>query len=174
MPQTSSPSPNPADGHGPWSTTMGSWFGGPALTDLAWPDDETGASPTHNYSEMGDAPPWSSGSPEDGEISKDASTHTFFRIYRAFLTARAALGITLFGILIGATLLGSQPTWWMLGLTALYGSATLIWWGLPSQRSVQAPSQHTLKTSQSLATVGVDLVAFALLHYVAGSTLKLC
>lgn len=148
---------------------MGSWFGGPALTDLAWPDDDTGSVHNHNNSELGHAPPWSSATPEDDETSKDASTHTFFRIYRAFLAARAALGITLFGILIGAMLFGSQPTWWMLGLTALYAAATLIWWGLPSQRRAQAPAQHTLKTSQSLATVGVDLAAFALLHYVAGS-----
>lgn len=148
---------------------MGSWFGGPALTDLAWPDDEAGAPPTQNHSELGDAPPWSSSTPESGETAKDASTHTFFRIYRAFLAARAALGITLLGILVGAMLFGSQPTWWMLGLTALYAAATLIWWGLPSQRRAQAPTQHTLKTSQSLATVGVDLAAFALLHYVAGS-----
>ena len=98
-----------------------------------------------------------------------AKSNTFFRIYRAFLAARAALGLTLVGILVGATLFGSRPAWWMLALTLLYCVATLIWWALPSQRRLKNPAQHTLRTLQSLATIGLDLAAFALLHYLAGA-----
>lgn len=146
---------------------MGSWFGGPALTDLAWPDDDASTVAQDDFT----APTSTRPDAERTDLDTSAAkSNTFFRIYRAFLAARAALGLTLVGILVGATLFGSRPAWWMLALTLLYCVATLIWWALPSQRRLKNPAQHTLRTRQSLATIGLDLAAFALLHYLAGAS----
>ncbi|MDE2592900.1 MAG: PAS domain-containing protein [Burkholderiales bacterium] len=149
---------------------MGSWFGGPALTDLGWPDDEASAHTSAGPASASPSPsPWPASSTENNDPNQQGGTNTFFRIYRAFLTARAALGLTLLGILVGSILFGSRPAWWMLGLTLAYCGATLLWWGLPSQRHPKTPTQHTLRPRQSLATVGLDLCAFALLHFLAGT-----
>lgn len=164
------PSKKPPESPAPpaaWPSTTGSWFGGPALTDLAWPDDDAATVGNDDFART-------SGEPYDTDrtdpTSDSSKSNTFFRIYRAFLAARAALGLTLVGILVGATLFGSHPTWWMLALTLLYCAATLIWWALPSQRQFKNPAQHTLRPRQSLATIGLDLAAFALLHYLAGAS----
>ena len=161
MPTTDKPNKLPSDG----LETGGSWFGGPALTDGPWPDDNDTTRP--DLPPGDDSPAWPSSS---GQEEEQASHTTFFRIYRAFLTARAALGLTLVGVLLGSLYFGNKPTWWMLSLTLVYSGITVIWWGLPSQRRPRKGNQQTLRTRQAIATVGADLSAFALLHLLAGTS----
>ncbi|MDE2433509.1 MAG: PAS domain-containing protein [Burkholderiales bacterium] len=161
---TSSP-PSPPDPRA-WPTTTGSWFGGPAGTDAAWPEDEaSGVTGTHGR--WDETPPRAGG----GLNSAAAGTiSTFFRIYRAFLTARAALGLTLMAVVMGAVIFGTRPSDWTLAVCLVYCAATLIWWGVPSQRQPGPQDKHTLGTRQTLATVGVDLLAFSFLHLLAGTS----
>ncbi len=97
---------------------------------------------------------------------------SFFRIYRAFLTARVALATVLLGLVAGTWVLGNQPPLWMLLMTGGYAAGTLAMWAWPSQRRPGPPERPTLGSRQAALTIGLDLASFALLHYLTGSALN--
>jgi len=97
---------------------------------------------------------------------------SFFRIYRAFLTARLALASVLLTLVAGSWMLGGRPPMWMLLMTISYVLVTLALWGWPSQRLAELNDQQRLRPRQFMGSVGLDLVFFALLHYVTGSTVN--
>jgi len=68
-------------------------------------------------------------------------------------------------LLVGAWILRARPSLWVLGLTLVYSALTLIWWSWPSQRRPRKLDQRSLSKRQALATIGVDLAAFAALHF---------
>lgn len=144
------------------------WFDGPALTDLRWQEDDPSELDTPDITE--DLA--HSGEPTSAPTATVERPNTFFRIYRAFLTARAALSITLLAGVIGSWLFGSRPTWWMVLLAAVYAITNVTWWAWPSERHPKPTVQPTLRTRQALATIGLDLCTFALLHHLASAQIN--
>jgi len=121
-----------------------SWFGGP------WLDEPTGGASHVRPS--------------------DATTPYFFRVYRAFLTARATLAVMLILLLGALWTMGTRSPPWVWGMALGYATlACAVWW-LPSQRQRASDQQLSLRPRQALASVGVDLVFFAALHYLTGNS----
>lgn len=89
----------------------------------------------------------------------------FQRLYRAFLAARAALGLALFGTQSIAALMGAATPSWALPLCAVYALLSLAQWLLPwLHRGASAHSMARLSSPQWLATIGLDLLLFGVLH----------
>jgi two-component system, NtrC family, sensor histidine kinase PilS len=106
----------------------------------------------------------------EGATGTHAATPYFFRVYRAFLTARALLGLMLLGLLSVLWTLGTRSPPWVLGMAVAYaGLACAVWW-LPSQRAAASSQQLSLRPRQAMASIGVDLVFFAALHFLTGSS----
>jgi two-component system sensor histidine kinase PilS (NtrC family) len=97
---------------------------------------------------------------------------TFHRIYRAFLSARLAVGLLALTLIAGAWGMGTRPPLWMPVLAVGYLALAGIVWAWPSQRRPEAAAKGSLGTRQALSTVGVDLAAFAVLHYLTGTSLN--
>jgi len=126
------------------SAAAHSWFGGPWLDEPS--DANTSPSP------------------------RGATTPYFFRVYRAFLTARATLALMLLLLLSALWAMGTRSPPWVLGMALTYAAlACAVWW-LPSQRQPASDQQLSLRPRQALASVGVDLAFFALLHFLTGNS----
>jgi two-component system sensor histidine kinase PilS (NtrC family) len=98
----------------------------------------------------------------------------FERIYRAFIAARAALGLALVIALAVGGLFGLRPTTGVILVSVAYAGLALSMWALPKYRRVPTPSVLArLRSRQWLATIGVDLLCFTALHVLApGSSLN--
>jgi two-component system sensor histidine kinase PilS (NtrC family) len=134
-----------------------------------------------NTTVMGEAAALDGRQPREGEggASKpevdvtDQTRPTFFRIYRAFLGARIALGLMLMVLIAGNWLIGgARPPLWMPATGLAYMGLTALVWCWPSQRRASAIHAVTLSTRQALSTIGVDLSGFALLHYLTSTSLN--
>ncbi|MBL8328156.1 MAG: PAS domain-containing protein [Rubrivivax sp.] len=87
------------------------------------------------------------------------------RIVRTYAAARVAVGVTLVGAQVVTSLLGVSMNAGAVTLCLLYAVQATLLWLLPSLRELTSPTQGTsLRRRQWLATIGVDLVAFGLLH----------
>ena len=93
----------------------------------------------------------------------------FERLYRAFIAARAALGLALVIALAAGGLFGLRPTIPITLVSVLYGLLAIGLWALPQERRAVASRRSTthLSVAQWLRTVGVDLVCFMALHLLA-------
>jgi two-component system sensor histidine kinase PilS (NtrC family) len=167
------PSTKPA-GATPEPTPQASWFGAPLDADtVPWAEPsmaDTSFADSTQIQAGGQTPQGAS-----GRISLtrgDGQRASFFRIYRAFLTARASLALVLLALVVGAWLLGNRPPTWLPVMTASYGLLTTVLWAWPSQRRPGMPERPSLSPRQAMATVGVDLIFFGLLHYLAGTALN--
>lgn len=136
-------------------TAANSWFGPPEGPDSALIQEALGGR---------------SSTPRQAD--EPAGAPYFFRVYRAFLTARTVLALTLLALVsflqaVGTTL----PVWmsWMAGGYA--GLTSLVWWW-PSQRRPAPAQQSTLRPRQALGSVGVDLFFFSALHHLTGSSVN--
>ena len=149
-----------------------SWFGAAGNV----PDTGPGAE------ESNFGPAWRS-SEADAEDSQFASRHaeteadgaptTFERIYRAFIGARAALGVALLMALAAAGLFGLRPSATVTIVSALYATLALGMWLLPRVRRAAPKSIGRLRSVQWVATIGADIVFFTALHMLAaGSSLN--
>jgi two-component system sensor histidine kinase PilS (NtrC family) len=99
----------------------------------------------------------------------------FERIYRAFVTARAALGLALVVALGVGGLFGLRPSVAVTIVSILYGLIAIGLWALPQEPRPPVTSRTLahLRSSQWLATIGVDLLCFMALHLLApGSSLN--
>jgi two-component system sensor histidine kinase PilS (NtrC family) len=98
----------------------------------------------------------------------------FERLYRAFIAARAALGLALLVALVLGGLFGLRPTPIVALISAAYAACAIGLWLLPRHRRPAVPrAMAHLRGPQWLATIGVDLVAFTALHLLApGSSLN--
>ena len=87
---------------------------------------------------------------------------TFERLYETFIGGRAVLGIALLVAQLVGLFLGQRS---MAGVTisGAYALQALLVWLLPRWRRAGSPRMH-LTQGQWIATLGVDLVAFAVLH----------
>ena len=96
---------------------------------------------------------------------RGGTSTTFERIYRAFIAARAALGVALVVTLAVASVFGLRPTPTIVALSLAFATLAISMWLLPRFRRGAAP--HTmarLRSPQWIATIGVDLVFFTGLH----------
>jgi two-component system, NtrC family, sensor histidine kinase PilS len=100
--------------------------------------------------------------PADAPAEASAS---FERLYRAFLSARAALGLALvFAQLISAAL-GTPPASSTLALSASYAAAAIALWLLPQLRhGVSARSLARISSPHWWSAIGLDLALFGVLH----------
>ena len=87
------------------------------------------------------------------------------RVYRTYAAARAVIGLGLVGVQGASSLLGTRPAEWLTLISLLYGVQAVTLWLLPRFGALAQPqSQGRQRRRQWLATIGVDLAAFALLH----------
>ena len=97
--------------------------------------------------------------------TRRGTSTTFERIYRAFIAARAALGVALVLTLAVASVFGLRPTATIVALSLAFAALAISMWMLPRFRRGAAP--HTmarLRSPQWIATIGADLVFFTGLH----------
>ncbi|PTT76931.1 histidine kinase, partial [Pelomonas sp. HMWF004] len=96
--------------------------------------------------------------PAEGSLALD-------RLYRAFLAARAALGLALLSAQLIASVLSTPPANSTLALSAFYAFATAIVWLQPQLR--RGASVQSLARVSSLhwwGVIGADLLLFGVLH----------
>lgn len=97
---------------------------------------------------------------------------SFQRIYRAFLGARAAVGLLLVATQIAAYLSGTTgtPQHWAFLVCLAYAALTVWMWRSPGfgARGDTSPlAAHRLSRGQWIFSIGVDLAVFGVLHVVA-------
>lgn len=101
----------------------------------------------------------------------DAQDSALIRVYRTYATARAVIGLGLVGVQALGSLLGTHNAEWLTLISIFYGVQAVTLWLLPRFRPLVRPQSQTRhRRRQWLATIGVDLVAFALLHLVEVGT----
>jgi two-component system sensor histidine kinase PilS (NtrC family) len=176
-----------------------SWFGvfsseaDTQLRDDELPDDEGPSTATLNDGAATAAPsdpssspappkkPSKSSKPPDSrflyrtaaKVAESGQT-AFERIYRAFIAARAALGLALVIALTVGGLFGLRPTLGVILISVAYAGLAIGMWALPKYRRPAAPAALArLRSPRWLATIGVDLLCFTSLHVLApGSSLN--
>lgn len=93
------------------------------------------------------------------------SSASFERLYRAFLAARAALGLALIAAQLIAAALSTPPEPSTLGLSAFYAAAALALWMFPTLRSgASARSLARISSLHWWSAIGLDLILFGVLH----------
>jgi two-component system sensor histidine kinase PilS (NtrC family) len=103
--------------------------------------------------------------------SRPVPSSTFDRIYRAFIAARAALGVALVVTLATATAFGLRPTLPIVVLSIAFATLAITMWMLPRFRRGGTPQTLSrLRSPQWIATIGADLVFFTGLHIAAPSS----
>lgn len=150
----------------------GSWFGDlePAIPEIQGegsPLGNTGRGAEHESEDS----QLSSRHEEDGA---GAGSTAFERIYRAFIAARAALGVALVVTLGVAGLFGLRPTQIIALVSVAYAALAISMWLMPRFRRPAAPQALArLRSPQWIATIGADVVCFTALHLLAlGSSLN--
>lgn len=105
---------------------------------------------------------WFVASPPAEPVERSA---TFERLYRAFLAARAALGLALIAAQLIASALSTPPAPSTLALSAFYAVAAVALWGLPQlRRGASARSLARISSLHWWSAIGVDLLLFGVLH----------
>jgi len=95
----------------------------------------------------------------------DSGSTAFDRLYRAFLAARAALGLALVTAHLIASVLSAPPAHSTLALSASYAVAAIALWLLPQlRRGVTARSFARISSLHWWAAIGVDMILFGVLH----------
>ena len=93
------------------------------------------------------------------------------RIVRTYAAARAAVGIALLGALVAAGGVGGSPSAAVAWISTLYALQAALLWLVPSLREWTSPRGFAyLRRRDWLATIGVDLAAFGLLHVLDAGT----
>lgn len=150
----------------------GSWFGtldGGAASDRA---DEDAA-----QSRL-DRGTWRATDPADSRfLSRQArriassGQSGLMLLFRAFVGARAALGVVLLGTEVLISVFGTRPrSDLVLTLCVVYAFAALALWLLPELLGRASATGTRLRRRQWLATIGLDLLVFASLHLLTGGT----
>ncbi len=157
-----------------------SWFGADADSQIR-EDELPYDDPRAATGAAGEPPPAASdGAPDARFLSRAAARvvesgqTAFERLYRAFVAARAALGLALVVALVLGGLFGLRPTPIVTLISSAYAALAIGMWLLPRYRRPAPPrTMAHLRGAQWAATIGVDLVCFMALHLVApGSSLN--
>ena len=148
-----------------------SWFGSTAAIDESHRHEDPITTPSESrlastwlYADVGAA------LNTEGAVGAAGGQTAFERIYRAFVSARAALGLALVAALSVTGLFGLRPTVQVLVLSVIYAILAISMWLLPRKLSDAAPHVLArLRSPQWLATIGIDLVCFTALHMLASN-----
>ena len=168
-----------ARGAAPAPTIQESWFGVIGVsTDTAQGEDQL----LDDVEDSKLEPGWSAAQPQQADsqfLSRQARRlvtagyNAFQRIYRAFLAARAALGICLVLALAALGYFGSRPALATSVISSAYAlMAVTAWLWLRFERppapdttaDPKAERFYKLSRRQWLATIGVDVICFSALH----------
>ncbi|WP_423598146.1 sensor histidine kinase [Roseateles sp. MS654] len=101
------------------------------------------------------------------EATGAISASTIQRLYRAFMGARAALGLALLGTQSLAGLMGARPTGWAALISLIYGVQAVLAWLLPrwfGGGETPPKDRPGLSARQFMVSIGADLVLFTLLQ----------
>ena len=94
-----------------------------------------------------------------------AQETAFARVHRTYLAARAAIGVGLVAVHGISSLSGFKSTEWLVLVSVVYALQAITLWLLPRFGAMAQPAgQQLQRRRQWLATIGVDLVAFTMLH----------
>lgn len=106
------------------------------------------------------APSWFSTLEVSGSQGREQRVRAFVRLWRTFMRARVFIAGVLLGLQVFVVLTGTGGPAWLVGLCALHLSACLavLFWSRP----IQPGRPFHL---QWLLTIGVDVLAFALLQF---------
>jgi two-component system, NtrC family, sensor histidine kinase PilS len=105
--------------------------------------------------------------------SREGGAGSLQRLHGAFLTARAGIGLMLLAIQALAWIGGMPSRTLVVALCGAYAVQALIVSALPRARRLDGSGAGRLSRTQTLATIGTDLVVFALLHvWSEGSSLN--
>ncbi|MCU0969654.1 MAG: ATP-binding protein [Rubrivivax sp.] len=118
-----------------------------AMLEPAWAPD------TQSAGDGGRAP---RGAPGGGDTA-------FARILRTYVAARAAVGFGLVAAQVAGSLLGSAPPVEVLAVCIGYAAQAIVWWLLPGL-GVAAGARPRRRW---WSTIGIDLIAFSTLHWLA-------
>ncbi len=103
--------------------------------------------------------------PRDGELRAPAGQSAFDRIYRAFLSARAALGVALIATVAAGGFFGALPGRGVMWVSLAYALIAVGMWLTPASGSEEEhATAPRLSRLQWLAGIGVDIVCFTALH----------
>lgn len=164
-----------------------SWFGAfsadgdtQVREDDAPYDDVPAPEPDHEHEDAAARPQSDDARGDSRFLSRTAAQvvesgqTAFERLYRAFVAARAALGLALVVALAGGGVFGLRPTAAVIAISLTYAALATGLWLLPRYHRVETPrTMAHLRGAQWLATIGVDLFCFMALHVLApGSTLN--
>jgi two-component system, NtrC family, sensor histidine kinase PilS len=154
-----------------------SWFG--ALGgggDTQAPEDDDGFAATESRHD-GDWPSAAGSQTPSRFISHQArrligaGQTAFQRLYGAFISARAALGVALVAAIGVASLFGAKPPLPVALLSLGYAVFTVSMWLLPRLRPVATARELAqLRSPQWLATIGLDIICFFALHVLSSTT----
>ncbi len=166
-----------------------SWFGAIGVS----PDTEQGEGQGFNEQDESQFEPgWRGGRRSQADsrfLSRQARRliiagyNAFERIYRAFLGARAALGVALVVALGASGFFGGRPTLQVTVVSLAYAVLAVAAWLWPQSRGF-SPAEpglnggveprtidlHKLSRRQWAATIGVDIVCFSSLHLLSPTT----
>ena len=96
---------------------------------------------------------------------EQAQDSALARVYKTYAAARAVIGVALVGAQGVGSLIGTRGGEWLTLISLLYGVQAITLWLLPRFGALARPQpQLRQRRRQWLATIGVDLAAFALLH----------
>ena len=89
----------------------------------------------------------------------------FARVLRTYTAARAAIGVGLVVAHSAASLSGVRPSVWLVMISLVYAVQAISLWLLPRFRpTVHPDKQLQRRKRQWLATIGLDVLAFTMLH----------
>jgi two-component system sensor histidine kinase PilS (NtrC family) len=140
-----------------------SLFGAFGSTDSAAAGPESFFDP--GWLAAGDAPADSRFLLRQARRIVQAQDSALARVYRTYAAARAAVGLGLVGVQGFGSLLGARSAEWLALVSVLYAVQAITLWLLPRFGALAQPqSRPPQRRRQWLATIGVDLLAFTLLH----------
>ncbi|MCW5610174.1 MAG: histidine kinase [Rubrivivax sp.] len=122
----------------------------------------------------GDAPGDSRFLLRQARRAAEAQDSALARVYRTYAAARAVIGIGLVAAQGLGAMIGARSSEAMALVSLTYAVQAITLWLLPRFGPLAQPqAQRRQRRRQWLATIGVDLLAFALLHWLeAGASFK--
>ncbi len=97
--------------------------------------------------------------------------HALARVYRTYAAARAAIGLGLVVVQGVASLIGTRSSEWLAMVSLAYAVQAVTLWLLPSFSPLAQPqTERAKRRRQWMVTIGVDLLAFTVLHLLEGGS----
>jgi two-component system sensor histidine kinase PilS (NtrC family) len=96
---------------------------------------------------------------------RSAQDTAFARVARAYVAARAAIGLSLVAVQGISAWTGTRQPEWAVLVALAYAAQALSLWLLPRLRILAEPARPgSQRRLQWLSTIGIDVLAFSLLH----------